>query len=73
MKRKKHFLAIAAIASIMALSTSAQNTPKSDAPFILKKVLPQAKKADTKFKEIKKSSTIQTNKKIKYRSTLFYF
>ena len=53
MKRKKHFLAIAAIASIMALSTSAQNTPKSDAPFILKKVLPQAKKADTKFKEIK--------------------
>lgn len=53
MKRKKHFLAIAAIASIMALSTSAQNTPKSDTPFILKKVLPQAKKADTKFKEIK--------------------
>ena len=37
----------------MSLSVSAQTMPEQEAPFQLKKVLPQQKKTDAKFKEVK--------------------
>lgn len=42
MKRKKHFLAALAFAGAMALSVSAQTTPKTEVPFKFEKVLPGA-------------------------------
>ena len=53
MKRKKHFLTVIAFVSTMSLSVSAQTMPEQEAPFRLKKVLPQQKKTDAKFKEVK--------------------
>ena len=53
MKRKKHFLTVIAFVSTMSLSVSAQTMPEQEAPFQLKKVLPQQKKTDAKFKEVK--------------------
>ena len=53
MKRKKHFLTVIAFVSTMSLSVSAQTMPEQEAPFRLKKVLPQQKKTDVKFKEVK--------------------
>ena len=53
MKRKKRFLAALAFAGAMALSVSAQTTPKTEVPFKFEKVLPGAKVPELKLRETK--------------------